>query len=251
VTSRSFLAVLLTCMLALLVVSAASSQETSTGNPDLDAAADYLRNHDIDALVGIVQMTPRGCVSREEIGAPPTCVPGTAEGTSVDTFLVGQCEVAYLTDSGAVRQLFVDAMGSGASSVYAVVETISLVPEDDGFWIVVTQGSEPSASAHSTVWHLNRSAKLVLCSDVRQRRGAARCGVISSGASCWARNGVAGTPLLRQQQPRPNEVAARHPAERAGLCGSGRSGGGLRLARRPRAARCRSLTLAIRKRWSR
>lgn len=138
----------------------ASSQEPTTGNAQLDAASDYLRNHNIDGLMGMVEMTPLGCASTPEIGGPPTCVPGS-EGASVDTFAVGQCEGAYVTSLEAVRQTLVDALGSGDSSIYAVIETQASIPRDDGFWVVLNESAQPSGSEDATVWHFDREANLV------------------------------------------------------------------------------------------
>jgi hypothetical protein len=148
-------------LVVAFLVPAASSQEATTGDPELDAAAELLRNQDIEGLMALVAMTPLGCAATSEIGGPPTCVPGSSTGTEVGTFFVGQCESGYLTTEEAVRQTLVDALGGEESSIYAVVETQSSTPEDDGYWIVVTESEAPSASAHATVWHFDREVNLV------------------------------------------------------------------------------------------
>jgi hypothetical protein len=150
---------------AVLCIACSGSSHNAAGtlkptvSPELDRVVKAIIAKDVDSLVGLVGFTPLGCVATAAEGAPPTCQPGEAEGSPVQTFEVDSCAASFFTTSEEIRRVFERELSRNSEwRLYAIVRGGYFDRPEEGYIVAVAGGSTPTAPG--LLWHVTADGKI-------------------------------------------------------------------------------------------
>jgi hypothetical protein len=113
---------------------------TRTGIPELDRFLDAVMNKDTETLNGLVTMEKQSCTTTPSGSDPrPVCPPGTADGTVIDVFPTGHCQLSYAYGLENAQQVVGRATLSRPLWVYAIYRPGS---GDSGYALVLASSPD-------------------------------------------------------------------------------------------------------------
>ncbi|HLG12353.1 MAG TPA: hypothetical protein VI876_11405, partial [Dehalococcoidia bacterium] len=116
-----------------------------SGVPIVDAVLDALQSSDPAPFDGLIDFHPVACGSRPQIGGPPPCPPGVAEGTPIPAISYGACEGGFLTSADSLTRKNIGE----DFEVYAVVERPRTTAGSPPAWSVILSRSGSGSLAIS------------------------------------------------------------------------------------------------------
>ncbi len=140
----------------------AVSQAPAAVPPAVQAVADRLLARDIEGVMRLVELVPRGCATQSSgPGTPPTCAPGQAAGSPIPAFVVSECEGSYLTTTESVR-----AQVEGFLSLAPQLSLHSIIRDPErrsgAEYIVATiPGPIASSTLRGHLWAVTEDGKIV------------------------------------------------------------------------------------------
>lgn len=130
----------------------AATPPTSIGIPEVDAVIDAVLSGDTAALRDLIRFSPVPCRTTSDVGGPPPCRPGEADGTEVDVLPIGTCEGEYrrqddidsmlelLDDMSGLFAVYHGAPESRPPGDYALVFARAFEGEELGVELTVDDG---------------------------------------------------------------------------------------------------------------
>jgi hypothetical protein len=132
--------------------AAATAAPTAVSTPSATATAatlppivqrviDAVRARDAEAVMAAVQLTSTPCTNQQGAGGPPKCSVagpgGAAEGTTIEAFPLGSCELGWYSRTG-VRDILQSTL-PGTGELYAVVRLTRPPFNEPGMQFPTTQ----------------------------------------------------------------------------------------------------------------
>jgi len=94
--------------------------DTRTGIKAIDHVIDVIMQEDIQGRLDLVRFTTTACTTLNGLGGPPSCEPGEADGTLVESFPVSNGE-GHFARPDKIQEVF-DFTAQGLFAVYVVPE---------------------------------------------------------------------------------------------------------------------------------